>query len=81
VIAEALAGILNVDMKAMLAAYPGPRVAIAATDIENPTSLHVQFPDIPVRKMSGTGHWLMMDKPDEFNRLLDEFLATLDRAH
>jgi pimeloyl-ACP methyl ester carboxylesterase len=76
VIAEALGGLLNVDMKAMLAAYPGPRVAIAATDIESPASLHVQFPDIPVRKMSGTGHWLMMDKPDEFNRLLDEFLAT-----
>ena len=81
VIAGALSGILDIDMTALLAAYHGPRLAIAASEIENPASLHVQFPDIPVKKMSGTGHWLMMDKPDEFNALLDEFLATLDRAH
>jgi len=37
----------------------------------------VQFPKLPVRRISGTGHWLMMDKPAEFNRLLDEFLATV----
>jgi len=46
-------------------------------DIEGPMSLHMQFPQIPVKKMTGVGHWLMMDKPDEFNRLLDEFLATV----
>jgi pimeloyl-ACP methyl ester carboxylesterase len=77
VIAGALGGLMTFDMTAMLAAYHGPRIAIAATDIENPASLHVQFPDIPVKKMSGTGHWLMMDKPVEFNALLDEFLATI----
>jgi len=27
--------------------------------------------------MEGVSHWLMMDKPDEFNRILDEFLATV----
>ena len=81
VIAGALSGLLDIDMTALLAAYHGPRLAIAASEIENAASLHVQFPDIPARKMSGTGHWLMMDKPDEFNALLDEFLATLDRAH
>ena len=24
----------------------------------------------------GTGHWIQLDKPDEFNRMLDEFLKT-----
>ena len=81
VLAGALGGLLNFDMGAALAAYHGPRLAIGAADIETPASLHMQFPDIPVKKMSGTGHWLMMDKPDEFNALLDAFLATLDRAH
>jgi pimeloyl-ACP methyl ester carboxylesterase len=81
VIASALGGIMNFDMTAMLAAYHGPILAIAATDIESPASFHVQFPDVPVKKMSGTGHWLMMDRPDEFNALLDAFLATLDRKH
>ncbi|HYS55823.1 MAG TPA: alpha/beta hydrolase [Thermoanaerobaculia bacterium] len=79
VIAGALGGLLDVDMRQFLAAYRGPRIAIAAADIESPASLHVQFPDIPVKKIRGTGHWLMMDKPDAFNALLDEFLAIVDR--
>jgi pimeloyl-ACP methyl ester carboxylesterase len=74
VIASALDGLRHIDMRALIAAYPGPKLAIAAADIESPSSLHVQFPDIPVRKISGTGHWLMMDKPDEFNAILDDFL-------
>ena len=75
VIASALNGMRAVDMRALLDAYHGPRLAIAAADIESPSSLHVQFPDVPVRKIHGAGHWLMMDKPDEFNQILDEFLA------
>ncbi len=77
VLATALDTLRLIDMRALLDAYHGPRLAIAAADIENPASLHVQFPDVPVKKMHGTGHWLMMDKPDEFNALLDEFLATV----
>ena len=34
---------------------------------------HVE-PGIPVRVMTGTSHWLMMDHPDEFNAILDGFL-------
>ena len=75
VIAGALEGLLQIDMHSLLAAYHGPRIAIAAADIESPASLHVQFPEIPVKKIHGTGHWLMMDKPDEFNTLLDDFLS------
>jgi pimeloyl-ACP methyl ester carboxylesterase len=37
----------------------------------------VQFPDVPVKRVRGTGHWLMMDKPDAFNALLDEFLVEI----
>ena len=73
--AGALASILDFDVAKALAAYPGPKFAIAAADIESPSSLHVQFPDVPARKISGVSHWLQMDKPEEFNRLLDEFLA------
>jgi len=75
--ASALNGMRAIDMRALLDAYHGPRLAIAAADIESPGSLHVQFQDVPVRKISGTGHWLMMDKPEEFNRILDEFLQTI----
>jgi pimeloyl-ACP methyl ester carboxylesterase len=37
----------------------------------------MQFPDLPVEKIHGTGHWLMMDKPDEFNRILADFLKRI----
>ena len=75
----ALAGLSGVDLAPLVAAYHGPRLAIAAADIESPSSFHKQFPDVPVRKISGAGHWLMMDKPDQFNAILDEFLATIPR--
>ena len=73
----ALDSLRHIDMGEWLAAYHGPKLAIAAADIESKVSLHVQFPELPVKKMSGVGHWLMMDNPAEFNRLLDAFLATL----
>ncbi len=80
VFAAALDTLRFIDMRALLNAYHGPQLAIAAADIENPASLHVQFPDLPVKKIRGAGHWLMMDKPDEFNALLDEFLAPISSS-
>jgi pimeloyl-ACP methyl ester carboxylesterase len=77
VFSTALQSLSTIDVGPLLQAYHGPKLAIVAKDIESPNSLHVQFPQVPVKKMTGVGHWLMMDKPDEFNRLLDEFLATL----
>ena len=74
-IVGALAGLPKLDLTPLVAAYRGPRLAIAAADIESPASFHEQFPGVPVKKISGAGHWLMMDKPDQFNALLDEFLA------
>jgi pimeloyl-ACP methyl ester carboxylesterase len=75
--AGALTGMPSVDLAPLVAAYHGPRLAIASADIEGPSAFHMQFPDVPVKKIHGAGHWLMMDKPDEFNALLDEFLAGL----
>jgi pimeloyl-ACP methyl ester carboxylesterase len=36
------------------------------------------YPNHRATQMPGTGHFLMMEKPDEFNRLLAEFLDTID---
>jgi pimeloyl-ACP methyl ester carboxylesterase len=70
-----LQSMLAFDVGKALSSYHGPKLAIAAGAIENPASLHVQFPKVPTKKIDGTSHWLQMDKPEEFNRLLDEFLA------
>jgi pimeloyl-ACP methyl ester carboxylesterase len=73
----ALEGMRHIDVGQLLAAYHGPCIAIAAADIESPASLHVQFPELATKKIAGTGHWLTMDKPEEFDRALDAFLASM----
>jgi pimeloyl-ACP methyl ester carboxylesterase len=71
---EALAGY---DAKTVVNAYHGPKFVIAAADIETPASFRPQFPDFASVKITGTGHWLMLDKPDEFNAAMDKFLAAV----
>ena len=56
--------------------YTGPKLAVVTPHGENPTALHHLVPDLPNTMVTGTSHWLHMDKPDEFNRILDDFLAT-----
>jgi len=77
-LAGALIGLNGHDVGADVRSYNGPKVAIIAAGLaKNPSSFHSQFPEVPARPIEGTSHWLMMDKPDEFNRLVDEFLATV----
>jgi pimeloyl-ACP methyl ester carboxylesterase len=73
--AAALNDMRSFDAVHTVEAYHGPRLAVAAAPIESPASLHVQVPSLRVVKMQGVSHWLMLDKPDEFNAILDGFLA------
>ncbi len=38
-------------------------------------SMKSRFPGLEYHKIPGTGHFLMLEKPEEFNRLLKDFLA------
>jgi sigma-B regulation protein RsbQ len=40
----------------------------------NPESMKTRFPNLEYVKMPGTGHFLMIEKPQEFNQLLKSFL-------
>ena len=42
-----------------------------------PYSLHNLIPDFPHVVMTGTSHWLQLDKPKEFNYILDKFLSDI----
>lgn len=42
---------------------------------EFPSSLHRVMPVIRQEKMAGVSHWLHLDRPTEFNAVLDRFLA------
>jgi pimeloyl-ACP methyl ester carboxylesterase len=71
----ALDGTRRVDLGPLLDAYHGPRLAIVAKPIEGPNSLHVQYKQVPARAIDGVSHWIMLDKPAEFEAVLDAFLA------
>jgi len=59
--------------------YPGPKLIVSKAGEEQPNSLHNYFPGIPYKTVEGTSHWIQLDKPDEFNAILDEFLSTVDK--
>ncbi len=61
-----------------LEAYAGPKASVTSTD--SPFDLHKQIKDLPHEQMTGTSHWVHMDKPAEFNRIMDAFLSRVDQA-
>lgn len=58
--------------------YVGPKLSVIPPVNDAPFGLHNLSADLPHTTFTGTGHWLQMDKPDEFNRILDEFLAHIE---
>jgi pimeloyl-ACP methyl ester carboxylesterase len=58
--------------------YRGPVLSVISDMNTLPYSLHNLLPDLPVRQVAGTSHWLMMDRPADTNRLLDAFLEKVE---
>ena len=54
--------------------YRGPKLSLISDMNSLPYSLHNLVPGLPVHLMTGTGHWLMMDRPEAFNHLMEEFV-------
>lgn len=71
----ATTGLSTFDPAAALSHYRGPRLHISSFLADNPVAIHRAFKDMPVRVVQDASHWLMLDRPEEFNRVLDEFLA------
>jgi pimeloyl-ACP methyl ester carboxylesterase len=65
---------LQFDPDPSLARYRGPMLSIVTPYNDQPFSLHRLGKGFPHRMVQGTGHWIQLDKPEAFNRLLDEFL-------
>jgi pimeloyl-ACP methyl ester carboxylesterase len=59
--------------------YAGPKLSVISDMNSLPYSLHNLATDLPARLMTGTGHWLMMDRPETFNHLLDELIEDAER--
>jgi pimeloyl-ACP methyl ester carboxylesterase len=69
-----LRDLMRFDPDPALARYGGPKLSIVTPHNDMPSSLHRLGKGFPHRVVEGTGHWIQLDKPDEMNRLLDEFL-------
>lgn len=79
VLVGALESAAEVSPLADLKRYGGPTLTVVSPYNALAVSLHNLLPHLPVRRLPGTSHWLMMDRPEEVNRLLDAFLARLER--
>jgi pimeloyl-ACP methyl ester carboxylesterase len=75
---EVVVGGLNATMvfdpKPALARYRGPTLAVVTPANDFPYSMHRLGGGLPHRVISGTGHWLQIERPAEFNRVLDRLL-------
>jgi pimeloyl-ACP methyl ester carboxylesterase len=60
--------------------YDGPKLIIATPgDVKQPQALINQAREIPHKIIEGTSHWSQMDKPQEFNKILDDFLKRVEK--
>jgi pimeloyl-ACP methyl ester carboxylesterase len=75
---ETVVGGLNATMafdpKPALARFRGPILAVVTPANDFPYSLHKLGAGLPHRVIAGTGHWLQIERPEEFNRILERFL-------
>jgi sigma-B regulation protein RsbQ len=59
----------DIPMVPILGIYAGP------SGIASEQAVHAAFPWVEYTSIPGTGHFLMLEKPEEFNRVLLAFLA------
>jgi pimeloyl-ACP methyl ester carboxylesterase len=70
--------VLCFDPDPWLARYQEPILSVVTPYNDEPFSLHRLGKGFPHQVVHGTGHWIQLDRPKEFNRLLDEFLKNVN---
>jgi pimeloyl-ACP methyl ester carboxylesterase len=70
-----IGAVFDFDPLPSLARYTGSKLIIDTPHGDGPGALHAQMPDVTRKQIAGTSHWPHLDKPQEMNRLLDEYLA------
>ena len=68
---------MNYDPAPALRRYPGLKFSLVTPNNDAPFGLHNLGEDLPHEFFPGTGHWLHMDRPEDFNRRLDDFLVAV----
>ncbi len=57
-----------------ITSYEGPKLAVLTPMNDFPFSLHRVDPAMQHVVIEGTGHWLQLEKPEEFNAIMDRFI-------
>ena len=65
------------DPRPALQNYPGPKLILFTASGDTPNDLQNLMRDVPHQRFDDTSHWIQMDEPDEFNQVLDAFLASV----
>jgi pimeloyl-ACP methyl ester carboxylesterase len=73
-VVRGLHAVMAFDPKPALARFRGPALAVVTPANDFPYSMHRVGAGLPHRVIAGTGHWLQIERPAEFNRILDRFL-------
>jgi pimeloyl-ACP methyl ester carboxylesterase len=73
-VAELTKEAFAVDASQALHRYAGPKFAIVTPRNDAPLSLQNAVPGVIRAVIEGTGHWIHLDKPGEFNTTLDGLL-------
>jgi pimeloyl-ACP methyl ester carboxylesterase len=79
VVLQVLRSVMQFDPRPALAQYRGPILSVVTPHNNQPFSLHRLGNGFPHYVVEGTGHWIQLDKPEDVNRLLDEFLEQRER--
>lgn len=74
VVRACYAGLAAYSPVAALNTFEGPMLTVVLPASTRPSSYQNLAPRLPAVVMKGTSHWLMMDDPAAFNRIMDRFL-------
>lgn len=73
-----LRGILDYDHLAAVRAYPGPTFLILSPIVDGEAALHHHAELTETVRIENAAHWLHLDQPERFARVLDRFLAEIE---
>ena len=74
-VVRGLHAVMAYDPKPALARLRTPTLAVVTSANDFAYSMHKAGSGLPHRVVEGTGHWLQIERPAEFNRVLDQFLG------
>lgn len=71
---------LNFDPVPGLRKYTGPVMMLSSDEDQAQSTWQQLFPKMEFKRITGTSHWMQIDKPTEFNTILQKFLKDLPRT-